>query len=145
MLLYCHFRPCHGPSPQCCRIFSQSNCLVWYFDGTLILLMALFCVRHIFQHGTKHEFLNGSPVNSSCHWNGQTTTRNSGFGIMQTSKVRYVPVVAHTSQSCLPEVIYIYLSFLPFFVPQTSDNLVTSVHSWYIVGGSSLQLCSGSI
>ena len=34
---------------------------------------------------------------------------------------------------------------LPFLVPQTSDNLVTSVNGWHIVGGCLLHLCSGSI
>ena len=37
--------------------------------------------------------------------------------------------------------IYLY----HFLVPQISDNLVTSTHGLYIVGGCSLQLYGGSV
>ena len=65
----------------------------------------LFCAQHIFQHGTQHECLDGSPANSSCHRHGQATTGISGCGIIQTSMVSSVLGFAHISQSFLPEVI----------------------------------------
>ena len=39
--------------------------------------------------------------------------------------------------------LHVQLLPLPFLVPQTSDNLVMSVHGWHVVGGCSLQLCCG--
>ena len=63
----------------------------------------VFCAQQTFQHGTLHECLDGTPTNSSCHGYGQTTTGNSGCGLTQTSMVRCVPGIVHTSQSTFPK------------------------------------------
>ena len=48
---------------------------------------------------------DGSPARSSRQGYGQITTRNSGFGIMQTFKVLSVPGIGNTRQVCFLEVI----------------------------------------